>query len=667
MTANTKIELTGNPFVDTGLGVIASLAGMDDIKDLTLSNLKAVYNDGEQLAMWNSKLKTFTQIFGTNNPLFQPSYGFKKGKGPSDTNKAIYKSTITGLLSEIGKPGDGPRCWACGSPSNFDFAIICKNAVEDNGKKAPEEKWVGRDWFPLAGSLGSDAQALPAASQPPNICPKCLLAIHYLPMGLILLDGLLAVFQCTSTVFGYELVRDITNEVQGRIQSGNYETLGSKEGSRAVMRRLLAFFERLQKEKLYGEVPEGTALYLWRFSNSGTSPECQIEEIPNTAIIFLWKAVREGLRSDIESLVESEGKNPRYSLFQCILDRRDYPNLYPDGKRKGASPKLFALYQIYIRNHSVKALQIAYRLAKQQVELISEKELRRIQRPEAFNEEKVRTQFRATIIQMAEKGELTLVDYLDLFPIKEGQGTTVEWEGWNLIRFYLYHISGDFQRIEGEQHIINKAQLQVYYYAGQIYNHYLKERGKDRFKKDVLAQMARGTDVTWLRNQFVQLAESEDGFTYGHWSKLCKLEDARVFISELLFQMRLLWTQWVHENLASVDILTLPYGESATDGLPEQITTLIEGVFTDYVNRWGIDRFHRDIMLRLRRKEIGLFWFKEKLTKQISEFIQPLTEEEWEEFLVDDEGQGMKIERLFQLQLTLANLYRVKRNGNKRR
>ena len=666
-SANAKIELTGNPFVDTGLGVIASFANLDDINELTLPHLKSVYNDGEQLARWNSSLKSFTQIFGTNNPLFQPSYGFKKGRGPSDTNKTIYKSTVLGLLSEIemSKSGNGPRCWACGTPSDFDFAKVCKKAVVDNGKKAPEGKWVGRDWFPLAGSLGSDAQALPAASQPPHICPRCLLAVQYLPMGLILLDRRLAVFQCTSTDFWYELVRDITNEVQGRIQSGNYETLGSKEGSKAAMIRLLALFERLQKNKLYGEVPEGTAIYIWRFSNSGTSPECLIEEIPNSAIIFLWKAVREGLRSDIESLVGSEGKNPRYSLFQCILDRRDYPNLYPEGKRKGASPKLFALYQIYIRNHSARALQMACKLANQVSGQVSEKELKRIQRPEAFNEEKVRTQFRASMVQMAEKGELTLVDYLDLFPMKEGRGTTVEWDGWNIIRFYLHHINEDFPKIEEGQQVINKTLCELYYYAGQIYNHYLGEKGKDRFQKEVLAKLGRVIDVSWLRNQFIQLAESEDGFTYGHWSKLCKLEDGRVFVPELLFQMRLLWTQWVCENRASVDISALLDRESTTDGLPEQIATLIKGVFTDYVNRRGLDRFHRDILLRLRRKEIGFLWFKEKLTTQISEDIQPLSEEEWEQFLVDEEGQSMKTEKLFQLHLAIANLYGVKRNETK--
>jgi CRISPR-associated protein Cst1 len=651
-----KIELTGNPFVDTGIGVIASLAKLDEVNQLTLADIKSIYGDGSQLIEWNSKLKTFSQVFGTNNPLFHPSFGFKKGKGPSETNKKIYKNTLEGLLSEIGKSEKGPRCWACGNPSDFDFSMVWKKAVEGNGKKTPEEKWVGRDWFPLAGSLGSDAQALPAASMPPHICPKCLFAIHYLPMGLILLEGRLAVFQCTSTEFWYEfLCNGIVEHNKGRIQSGDYETLGKKDGNNALLRRLLDYLKQLKKE-----VPDGTELYVWKFSNSGASPECTIEVIPNPALEFLRDAVSEGCRSEIETLIGTEGKNQRYSLFQCILDRRDYPNLYPEGKRKGASMKLFSLYQLHIRNHSISALQMSHKLAKVTAGVITEKELKRIQRPEAFNkEEKVRNQLKASMIKMAEKGEFTLEDYLDLFPLKEGNGVTVEWDGWNFIRFHLHHITEDFSIPRGKQNVTGKANLQLFYYAGQIYNRYLDEKGKDRFIKEVLEQMDRGIGASWLRNQFVQLAESENGFNYSRWSNLCKLDNGRLFVSELLLQMRLLWTQWLQESLTSVNVPILKESVS-TDRLPEHIKASIEAVFTDYINRRGLDRFHRDILLRLRRKEIGLFWFKEKLTKQISEFIQPLTEEEWEKFLVDDEGRSAKTERLFQLHLALANLYRVK-------
>lgn len=664
-----KIELTGNPFVDTGLSVIAALAGLEELDNFTLKHIVNVFRDGSQLVGYNSKLKAFTQIFGTNNPLYQSAYGYKKGKGPSDDNIAIYKSTLKGFVDEIGKSNSGPRCWACGMQCEFDFDAVCRKAIEGNGKTPPgEEKMVGRDWFPLAGSIGSDAQALPGASQPSHICPKCLLAVHYLPLGLLLLGGRLAVFQSASFEFWYELIRDIVNEVKRKVLAGNYETLGKKEGSQAVIKRLLAWFRRLQGEKRFDGIPKGTNLYVWRFSNSGTSPDCQIEEIPNKALVFLWKAVDEGLMSEIESLVSSEGKNPYFSLFRCVAEGRDYPNLYPEKRKKGASPQFFALYQTYVRNHSSKALQIAYKLAKEISEQVREKEFKRLQRPEAFKERKVQNLFRSSMVEMASKGELALKDYLDLFPTRDTQGITVEWDGWNLIRYYLHHTDEEDELWEvNETRAETKRFGSVKYYAGKFYNHYLTERGKERFQREVLAQIKQGKiGIPWLRLQFAQLAELHEGFTYAHWSKLCKLENGQLFVSELLFQMRLLWTQWICENQTSINISTSIDGESI-NGLPERIKNLIELIFTNCVDRRGLDRFYRDILLRFHRKEIGFFWFRGKLAKQISEDIQPLTEEEWEEFLVDSEGQSIKSERLFQLHLAFANLYRTERFKEKTR
>lgn len=653
-----KIELTGNPFVDTGLAVIASLSEeIDDVNELTLSHIKKVYGDGSQLTELNSKLKTFTQIFGTNNPLFQPSYGFKKGVGSSSTNKAIYKSILNGLLGEIGKIGSKERCWACGELTNFDFSLICKNAIETAGKKVSDEKKIGRDWFPLAGSLGSDAQALPAASQAPVICPKCLFAIHYLPMSLILLDGRLAVFQSTSTEFWYELVHDIVIEVKSRVQSGNYDTIGKNEGSRAIMKRLIPLIKRLQQSKTYHEIPKDTSLYVWRFSNSGTNPECMIEEIPNPALSFLWDAVKVGLASEIESIIAKEGKNPRYSLYHSILEQRDYLNFYPEGKKTGASLKLFTLYQMNIVGHSINALQISYDISKTVVSQINEKDLKRLQRSEAFREKKIRTHIRYIIVRMAEQGKITLKEYLNLFPLNEGRGISIGWDGWNLIRFYLHHISEEFPRMSETIPQVEKVASPLPYYAAQIYNHYLKERGKDRFQNEVITRFDRDIKTSWLKSQFAQLAESQEGFTYEHWENLCKQDDGNLFTNELLFQMRLLWIQWLREGKESINFPQPSI--KGHNGLPEKINTILEVLFRDYIEQRGISRFYQDILVKLRKNELGITWFKKKFTGNVFSEIEPLTELEWDDFLLDEEGNTAITERYFQLKLAFANLYRM--------
>jgi len=195
--------------------------------------------------------------------------------------------------------------------------------------------------------------------------------------------------------------------VDGRINAGQYETLGKNEGSKAVMRRMLSLFNHLQDEWHHG-LPKGTFLYVWRFSNSGTSPECMVKEIPDRAIEFLWKASQSNLCTELESLVGLEGKNPHYSLFNCILKKRDYPSLYPKGRKPGASPKLFSIYQTSICNHSTKALEAAFKIAKEIAANKSSKELKRLQRPEAFKDRGMRIQANAEVVKLVEKGELTL-------------------------------------------------------------------------------------------------------------------------------------------------------------------------------------------------------------------------------------------------------------------
>ena len=60
---STKIELTGNPYVDTGLAVVAARCGYDSIDNLVLGDLRSIHKDGLWLARECEPLKCFTMIF----------------------------------------------------------------------------------------------------------------------------------------------------------------------------------------------------------------------------------------------------------------------------------------------------------------------------------------------------------------------------------------------------------------------------------------------------------------------------------------------------------------------------------------------------------------------------------------------------------------------------
>jgi len=63
----TLMELTGNPFVDTGLAVIAAKAGCGSVGELTLEKMREVHGNGEWLARTNKDLKSTSMIFTINH------------------------------------------------------------------------------------------------------------------------------------------------------------------------------------------------------------------------------------------------------------------------------------------------------------------------------------------------------------------------------------------------------------------------------------------------------------------------------------------------------------------------------------------------------------------------------------------------------------------------
>ena len=228
------------------------------------------------------------------------------------------------------------------------------------------------------------------------------------PLALISLDGRLAVFQSTSVEFWYELLRDLVTGdggVESRLKLKQFDTPGTKEGSRAVSRRLMAFFERVQEANRLGDIPPGTTLVVWRFTNSGASADCQIDVIPNEALRFMWDAARAGLRKEIERLIAAEDR--RWGFLRCVSERREYPGLYPRGKYSGADPKLFALYQTEVCGRPAPVLSLAHTLARQAATEIKETELSRLQRPEAIRAPAARNRFRRLMWELCERRRLS--------------------------------------------------------------------------------------------------------------------------------------------------------------------------------------------------------------------------------------------------------------------
>jgi CRISPR-associated protein Cst1 len=638
-----NISLTGNPFVDTGLAVLAYKSHCNSIDELTLEKMKAVQGDGTELARRNSKLKSTSMIFTINSLATHP------GIKPAEKRLQLYSAITTAFLNKIGFEDVHERCESCGNKYSLNLDKLIRETLVPLGLKN-EKRYTGRDWFPLAGSIGSDAQALPAGSRTPNLCAKCLFAVHYLPQGVILRDGRLAVFQSTSKDFFYTYVSIIERDIDDRIRlDKNFQTCGSKEGSAAVVKKTLDTMYHMQF------IDPGTSLFVWLFSNSGTGPECSIDEIPNDALQFLFEANKEPLqREELLQLVR-KNKNPEYSFMNSIEKGADYYGLYPSKKYSGVSPELFVLYQTRIRKVSNHSLNVACKIARYLKESFSDAKKFEDFKRDFKNDFTKQNRVKKTVAELVSNGELTFRDYLALFAKSTNDSLTLNGDAWKFISYYLYHT--DWLNSVDSQVTYRTVSDDLLLYVGVIiFEDQLANLGAERFKKEVIDKFTLGKITPfWLRRQFLKSAISHEGFTYEAWKALFLNAQGKEVLYEPLFRFRLMWSEWLRTNdlpkIVSPHIKpSLGYGTDLSVDIEKALISIAQ----DYIDKRGLTRFKKDIIDQLINGEKGLYWFR----KHLSIFDATYSDDAcWEQFCVKD-GESIAYLRLFQLNLILINCYK---------
>lgn len=510
------MDLTGNPFVDTGLMVLAALADKDQVSSLTFCDIRRVFGNGLQLARDNENLKCFTMVFGTNGPLTQHAYK-KIGK-----NSEIYLSIIREVLRKAESEGEsGLRCDITGILTDFDFHSVCANALRQAHLSVPERKWLGRDFVPLAGSLGNDAQALPCASRPLHVSAIALFALQYLPMGVFLFKGKLTCYQSTATELTQALVSQVVEKNRERLALGEREILGKGGGSGVILEFLTRHFEHLT------EVPHNAELTLWLFSNSGTGADCEIEEVPEFALQFVYDAMSRGFGSEIRRLVASDPKDSRSQLFECVRASKDYPGLYPYRKEIGASPEFYEFYQRSIRGATQESLDVARKLAALVIKQ-NRKIIKQIRKPEFLRSQNGRNLIRKFIIE-----NLTMGEYDALFPSCR-HPIRVNSSAWQFLRYYLSREEEDarsFIEVLPKMKTTHPKIVQI----AETY------RGRDARKiKNLLDRMAqRKIGIAWLQDTFCRLAEQHKEWEFGEWDEFVCDDEGKFVGFELLFQIRL--------------------------------------------------------------------------------------------------------------------------------
>ncbi len=678
-----NIQLTGDPFVNTGLAVISYLSNHKSMDNLSLEDMRKIYGDGKELARINTMSSCAFSLFP--NSLLTHS---TRRKDMAQLTK-VYNQMTDALIDNIGKESVNYFCEVCGNNKSLDIDKLPR--PPSNSKKRSneyeQERYFGRDWFPLLGSMQKDAQALPGASRPFYVCATCLFAVQYLPQAVFSVftngESRLAIYQCTSIPFWYQLVTDVVRKTQQKIAvpvDGKILTEGQGEGYSTVIRRIVLAMNALAIEKRESDLHPDTIIELIRFTNFGSEADSNIEIIPSSALNFIRKALTYNLGEEILQLINNEqprkaikgqnkkkpGFHPRNMLINRLLRYEDYRPLYPKtimiekrnekGKIEkhpkdlpGASSNLFSLYQSMILGVSTKSLNTAWRIVDYIHKNTNAEDLEYVRKDTESDRDK-QAMIKKFLVKMVEEGKVSFNDYAELF-LTIDRVPRINYHAWAILHYYLHNIDR-----KPVLDIETKTQLRddnrLIYTASMIFNRILSDKHYDRdwFKKNILDGFAtKEVDIEWLRKQFVKSTRINEGFDYNDWKALCLDDEGKERFYDLLFNLRLIWTEFFTRNVGHYSVPEQISIKLDTDLSPET-ENMIKAITEKYCTKYGPEKFQKEILHKLivNWRE-SLYWFKRKMR---------FDDEQWNAFLQDSDGNDIMNLRRFQLQLVLNNEFR---------
>lgn len=349
---------TGNPMLNTALMTIKALAGLSSISELTtevLRNKLAKVSDKlpYPLLDLNLRFKSYTMLFTKNSLL----YGNDKKLG-----KQIYSNLMLKIVNEFENEGD-KTCDISGLKYTRSFFQIYTEVLIESGVNPQEasrrDLTLNRCWFPLLGSLGSDAQALPRACYAYDMHPIFIVVLQFLPLSALLYKNGILLVDAADRKFAEDFVEKNVKDVIANAQiTSQSEPIGNiKDFTRGnyILRAL-----EIMKEAEVDYASSG--INLWSFSNVGVG-SCKIDRVPNALLVRLEKLyVRH--RKELEHILQNAVFANRF--LEKLNDCDDWPGLYPTEKYKGVTVAFSESYWEVIgkKQETEIASYIAYLISK---------------------------------------------------------------------------------------------------------------------------------------------------------------------------------------------------------------------------------------------------------------------------------------------------------------
>ena len=259
--------MTGNPFVDSGLGIAAKRAGHPSIKALSRNDLRQAVGDLHGAAARLKDLKIMAS-FWVNNPFMGKNLG--------------QKPKYAGFLNDL----------AAGSlPTSAGHCQVC-------GRAPTIAHEADRCWFPLAAGGDSDPCTLPGL-RGKAVCAECMSAVIILPLGCRFCpDGPYFVHVTEPDL----QVRAVANGVEG-LNAAMLAGSGDAIHDRTTLRGRVALLDIASRSNLWDHtlpdhmerVPRSGATMI-SFSNSGSGACFNQLHLPAQALEFFGAIAEAGVR-----------------------------------------------------------------------------------------------------------------------------------------------------------------------------------------------------------------------------------------------------------------------------------------------------------------------------------------------------------------------------------
>ncbi len=547
-----SLSWTGNPIVDTGLAVAVIRAGKQSPDEMSIADFQGVIGDSQWLVDANSKLNAYVALFANGFLNRSNRKAMDDGTEPKkyqriliELNKHLSSTTVK----------NQPVCECTGDfPAANQFLRELTVRLRQEGViKDSQNLDLGRNAFPLLGSLGNDAGALPAASREPRVSAFAMLCAQLAPLAAVMLKGKVAFFQYTDPSLLLTHVDSVYRNTWSKVQisksSSKIGGEGQGGGTTQTTRLLLDEFLRLKRMRRLSKLPESVALNLWLVANSGTKVDSELIEIPNHSLQLLWQ-LADRHYNDVEVLLKRESKKWTEQLLQCVTMKLDYELLYPKKGNKPATKELFALYQTNVFERPRIILQVAEWIAACLKARVRDKKDRKQMEEylkylgESKDAKKLRPKLKRTFIELAEDGLLDYNSYSALFPIEQLQPVRIATFGWKYIWFYLNHdelLAEQPQFTEEDlMQIDNEFRHEICRFARDVFDYYVEKHGLEKFQKRILEGFHNNRiRVADLQRWFINLGELKPGYTNDDWDRLCRDEYGVNRVGEVVFQLRL--------------------------------------------------------------------------------------------------------------------------------